>query len=119
MNNIIEATILKGKHQGVPVRLAFAMTINEVQGQSLQVCGLDWIHASHMDSVRCESHGHLVRWCSRVGKPSNLFIPAPDRKINNVVYLQGIKTAFSFKYSNVWTGTATYATTTPAAMMSE
>nr|XP_042908273.1 ATP-dependent DNA helicase pif1-like [Parasteatoda tepidariorum] len=60
MNNIIEATILNGKHQGehelipsipmiptdtpfefkrlqFPVRLAFAMTINKAQGQSLQV----------------------------------------------------------------------------------
>ncbi|KAJ8873137.1 hypothetical protein PR048_026754 [Dryococelus australis] len=67
MNNIIEATILKGKFKGenvllpripmiptdmpfefkrlkFPVRLAFAMTINKAQGQSLltwtAVCGL-------------------------------------------------------------------------------
>ncbi|XP_076765241.1 uncharacterized protein LOC143432459 [Xylocopa sonorina] len=66
INNIIEATILKGKHQGehvllprnpiiptntpfefkrlqFPVRLAFAMIINKAQGQSLQVCGLNLI----------------------------------------------------------------------------
>ncbi|XP_076756487.1 ATP-dependent DNA helicase Pif1-like [Xylocopa sonorina] len=106
MNNIIEATILKGKHQGehvllsripiiptdtpfdfkrlqFPVRLAFVMTINKVQGQSLQVCGLNWINP-------CFSHGQLYVGCSRVGKPSNLFILASDRKTNNVVYLQAL-----------------------------
>jgi ATP-dependent DNA helicase PIF1 len=67
MNNIIEATILSGKFKGedvllpripmiptdmsfefkrlqLPVRLAFAMTINKVQ-----VCGLNLENASHMD----------------------------------------------------------------------
>jgi hypothetical protein len=62
MNNIFEATILNGKFKGedvllpsipmtptdmpfkfkrlqFPVRLAVAMTINNAQGQSLQVCG--------------------------------------------------------------------------------
>ncbi|KAJ8893845.1 hypothetical protein PR048_006446 [Dryococelus australis] len=64
MNNIIEAAVLKGKFKGenvllpripmiptdipfefkrlqFPVRLAFAIAINKVQGQSLQVCGLN------------------------------------------------------------------------------
>jgi ATP-dependent DNA helicase PIF1 len=64
MNNIIEATILNRKDKGgdvllpripmiptdmtfefkrlqLPVRLAFAMTINKVQGQSLKVFGLN------------------------------------------------------------------------------
>ncbi|XP_036344619.1 uncharacterized protein LOC118753824 [Rhagoletis pomonella] len=64
MNNVIEATILIGKFKGevvrlpripmiptdmpfefkrlqFPVRLAFAMTINKAQAQSLQVCGLN------------------------------------------------------------------------------
>ena len=67
MKNIIEAAILTGKHQGenvllpripmiptdtpfefkrlqFPVQLAFAMTINKAQGQSLQVCGLNLIN---------------------------------------------------------------------------
>jgi hypothetical protein len=65
MNNNIEATILNGKFKGedvllprilmilidmlfefkrlqFPVRLAFAMTINKAQAQSLQVCGLNF-----------------------------------------------------------------------------
>ncbi|XP_036329431.1 uncharacterized protein LOC118741539 [Rhagoletis pomonella] len=61
MNNVIEATILTGKFKGedvripmiptdmpfefkrlqFPVQLAFAMTVNKAQGQSLQVCGLN------------------------------------------------------------------------------
>ncbi|CAD6208527.1 GSCOCG00010529001-RA-CDS, partial [Cotesia congregata] len=64
MNNLIEATIITGKFKDedvlipripmiptdlsfqfkriqFPVRLAFAMTINESQGQSLEVCGIN------------------------------------------------------------------------------
>ncbi|GFW52814.1 ATP-dependent DNA helicase [Trichonephila clavipes] len=106
MNNIVEATILNGKHKGehvllpripmvptdtpfqfkrlqFPVRLAFAMTINKTQGQSFQVCGLNLINS-------CFSYGQLYFGCSRVGKPSNLFVLAPDRKTKNVVYLQAL-----------------------------
>ncbi|GFT18965.1 ATP-dependent DNA helicase, partial [Trichonephila clavipes] len=84
MNNVIEATILTGKFKGeyvllpripmiptdmpfefkrlqFPVRLAFAMTINKAQGQSLQVCGLNLENP-------CFSHGQLYVACSRVGK---------------------------------------------------
>ncbi|GFU32746.1 ATP-dependent DNA helicase [Trichonephila clavipes] len=104
MNNIIEATILNGKHQGghvllpripmistdtpfkfkrlqIPVRLAFAITINKAQGQSFQVCGLNLINP-------CFSYGQLYVGCSRVGEPSNLFILAPDRKAKSIVCLQ-------------------------------
>lgn len=75
LNNIIEATILTGKYKGevvlipripimpadmpfsfkriqFPVRLAFAMTINKSQGQSLQVCGLNL-------ETPCFSHGQF------------------------------------------------------------
>ncbi|GFX77454.1 ATP-dependent DNA helicase PIF1 [Trichonephila clavipes] len=102
MNNVIEATILTGKFKGedvllpripmiptdmpfefkrlqFPVRLAFAMTINKAQGQSLQVCGLNLENP-------CFSHGQLYVACSRVGKPSDLFVYAPDGKTRNIVY---------------------------------
>ncbi|GFY26457.1 ATP-dependent DNA helicase PIF1 [Trichonephila clavipes] len=102
MNNVIEATILTGKFKGedvllpripmiptdmpfefkhlqFPVRFAFAMTINKAQGQSLQVCGLNLENP-------CFSHGQLYVACSRVGKPSDLFVYAPDGKTRNIVY---------------------------------
>ncbi|GFX17469.1 ATP-dependent DNA helicase PIF6 [Trichonephila clavipes] len=102
MNNVIEATILTGKFKGedvllpripmiptdmpfefkrlqFPVRLAFAMTINKAQGQSLRVCGLNLENP-------CFSHGQLYVACSRVGKPSDLFVYAPDGKTRNIVY---------------------------------
>ncbi|XP_050064546.1 ATP-dependent DNA helicase pif1-like [Aphis gossypii] len=98
LNNVIEATILKGKYKGedvlipripmiptdvpfefkrlqFPVRLAFAMTINKSQGQSLSVCGINLENP-------CFSHGQLYVACSRVGKPSDLFIYAPDSYIH-------------------------------------
>ena len=49
-----------------PIRLAFAITINKAQGQSLELCGL-YLHTD------CFSHGQLYVACSRVGNPDNLF----------------------------------------------
>ena len=102
MNNVIEATIIKGKYKGedvlipripmiptdlpfdfkrlqFPVRLAFAMTINKSQGQSLEVCGINL-------EFPCFAHGQLYVAWSRVGKPSSLFIYAPQNKTKNIVY---------------------------------
>ncbi|KAF0759101.1 Uncharacterized protein FWK35_00032635, partial [Aphis craccivora] len=50
-----------------PVRLAFEMTINRAQGQSLQMYGLNCENP-------CFSHGQLA--CSSVRKPSDLFLYA-------------------------------------------
>ena len=100
--NIIEATILNGKfvNENVllpripmfstestiefkrvqfPINLAFAMTINKSQGQTMSVCGLDL-------RTSCFSHGKLYVACFRVGKPSNLYILAKDRLTKNIVH---------------------------------
>jgi ATP-dependent DNA helicase PIF1 len=88
LGNVIEATILTGKGEGetvfipripliptdlpfnfkrlhFPVRLAFAISINTSQGQSIKYCGVDlrspWF-----------SHGQLYVACSWVGSPKNL-----------------------------------------------
>lgn len=106
-NNLIEATIITGNYKGTdvlipripmiptdmpfdfkrlqfPIRLAFAMTINKAQGQSLQVCGLNLTNP-------CFSHGQLYVACSRVGKPSDLYIFAPDGKTRNIVYPRALE----------------------------
>ena len=90
MSNVVEATILTGPFKGkdvlipripmiptdmpfqfkrlqFPIRLAFTITINKAQGQSLELCGLDL-------DTDCFSHGQLYVACSRVGKPDNLYI---------------------------------------------
>lgn len=74
----------KFKRVQFPVRLAFAMTINKSQGQSLKVCGLNL-------ETQCFSHGQLYVACSRVGTPSALFIFSPNRKTKNIVYYQALK----------------------------
>lgn len=107
MPNVIEATILNGKSKGedvlipripiiptdmpfdfkrlqFPVRLAFSMTINKAQGQSLQVCGLNLENP-------CFSHGQLYVACSRVGQPKNLFVFAEDGKTKNIVYPKALE----------------------------
>lgn len=102
MKNVIEARILNGKFRGenilipripiiptdvpiqfkriqFPIRLAFAMTINKSQGQTMSVCGLDL-------RTPCFSHGQLYVACSRVGKPSSLFVVAKDGLTKNIVH---------------------------------
>lgn len=109
MPNVIQATIITGNAKGTdvfipripmipsdsdisfvfkrlqfPVRLAFAMTINKAQGQSLNVAGVNL-------ETPCFSHGQLYVACSRVGTPNNLYIYAPNGKTNNIVYPQALK----------------------------
>lgn len=107
MPNLIEAIIINGKYAGenvcipripmiptdlpfdfkrlqFPVRLAFAMTINKSQGQSLSVCGINLEN-------HCFSHGQLYVACSRVGKPSALFVLTSDQKTKNVVYQRALQ----------------------------
>ena len=67
-----------------PIRLAFAITINKTQGQSLEKCGIDL-------NTDCFSHGQLYVACSRVGKPDNLFICSDNWTAKNVVYSQVLR----------------------------
>ena len=101
-SNVIHASILNGKFKDeevlipripmiptdmpfefkriqFPICVAFAMTINKSQGQSFSVCGLNLENP-------CFSHGQLYMACSRVGKPSALFVLAENNKTKNVVY---------------------------------
>lgn len=109
MANVIEATILTGKFKGedvlipripmkpsdmpfefrrlqFPVRLAFAMTINKSQGQSFGVCGVNL-------KYQVFSHGQLYVACSRIGKPSVLYVFTnnTDSKTKNVVYHRALQ----------------------------
>ncbi|XP_031634678.1 uncharacterized protein LOC116347980 [Contarinia nasturtii] len=102
MPHLIEATIIGDKYKGedvlipripmittdlslefkrlqFPVRLAFAITINKAQGQTLKTVGLNLENP-------CFAHGQLFVGCGRVGSPKNLFIYTPNNKTRNIVY---------------------------------
>jgi ATP-dependent DNA helicase PIF1 len=106
VRNVVEATILTGLLKGedvliprvpliptdmpfqferlqFPIQLAFAITINKVQGQSLQLCGLHL----HTD---CFSHGQLYVACSRVGKHDNLYTCTDNGTTKNIIYPQAL-----------------------------
>ena len=105
--NLIEATILTGCGKGedvfipripiipndlpfefkrlqFPVRLAFAMTINKAQGQTLKVAGLNL-------ETPCFSHGQLYVACSRVGTAKNVYAYVPGNKTQNIFYQEALK----------------------------
>ena len=67
-----------------PVRLAFAMSINKAQGQSLKVAGINL-------ETPCFSHGKLYVACSRVRTGKNLYVFALDAKTKNVVYQSALQ----------------------------
>lgn len=102
MKNVIEASILNGKFRGedvllpripiittdvpiefkrvqFPIRLAFEMTINKSLDQTMTVCGLDL-------GTPCFSHEQLYVACSRVVKPSSLFVLAKDGFTKTIVH---------------------------------
>ena len=70
-----------------PVRLAFAVTINHSQGQSVKYVGLD-LH------IHVFAHGQLYVALSRVTSKQNLKVLLPhdnlDSKMNNVVYEEAL-----------------------------
>jgi hypothetical protein len=77
------AFTFKIKRRQFPVRLAFAITINRAQGQSVKYVGLDL-------RIPVFAHGQLYVALSRVTTKKNLRILLPsdnlDSKTNNVVY---------------------------------
>lgn len=103
---VIHAKIIAGKHRGehvlipripfhpenlivqmqrlqFPVRLAYALTINKSQGQTLKVAGIEL-------AKQCFSHGQLYVALSRVGSPSSLFIHTFTGHARNVVYRRAL-----------------------------
>lgn len=62
-----------------PVKLAFSITVNKSQDQTLNVAGL------HLETS-CFSHGQLYVACSRVPSGKNLYVLASNRNTTNVVY---------------------------------
>lgn len=100
--NLIGATILTGSAKGedvfipripiipkdlpfqfkrlqFPVKLAFAITVNKSQGQTLKIVGL------HLETP-CFSHGQLYVACSRVSSGRHLHIFTHNGKTMNVVH---------------------------------
>ena len=63
------------------VKLAFAMTINKSQGQTVRVTGV------HLRQ-QCFSHGQFYVACSRVSAKGNiyLYLPSEETPVRNVVY---------------------------------
>jgi len=99
MKNVIEATLLNGKfgkdnvlsprvrmsftvtpiqfkRLQFPICLAFAMIINKSREQTMIICPIERPRYSH---------GKLHVACSRVRKPSNIFINIPDGLTRNIV----------------------------------
>jgi ATP-dependent DNA helicase PIF1 len=108
MKNVIEVIILNGKFWGenillpripiiptdmpiqfkrlqFPIRLAFAMTINKSQGQTMFVCGLD-------SSTSYFSQGQLYVACSRIIQ----FVLAKDGITKNIVHSVTLRDRYCF-----------------------
>ena len=70
-----------------PVRLAFAITINHAQGQSVKYVGVDLC-------IPVFTHGQLYVAMSRVTSKKNLKILLPldnlDSRMNNIVYKEAL-----------------------------
>ena len=104
--NVIQAKILSGSSKGdevlipripiipsdlpfqfkrlqFPLKIAFCMTINKAQGQTLKVSGL------HLQTT-CFSHGQLYVACSRVSNPDKLYALCDGGKTSNIVYTNAL-----------------------------
>ncbi|XP_026470270.1 uncharacterized protein LOC113374441 [Ctenocephalides felis] len=102
MGNITEAIILGGKFKDdvvllpriplIPsesvilfkrlqflIRLAYAMTINKSQEQTMNFCGINLVNP-------CFNHGQLYIACSRDRNRNNSYIYTPNNLTKNIVY---------------------------------
>ena len=77
----------KIRRRQFPVRLAFAITINRAQGQSVKYIGVDL-------RIPVFAHGQLYVALSRVTSRKNLKVLLPhdnlDSRTNNVVYKEAL-----------------------------
>lgn len=69
----------KYKRHQFPVKLAFAITINRCQGQTLIVIGIDL-------QENVFTHGQLYVALSRTGNPKNQYILCQHKFTRNIVY---------------------------------
>ncbi|XP_029651302.1 uncharacterized protein LOC115224533 [Octopus sinensis] len=81
---LLDMTFLYKRLQ-FPLKLSFPMSINKVQGHSMDVVGLNLAEPVF-------SHDQHYAGCSRVGNPNHLFIYASQRKTKNVVYQEALQT---------------------------
>ena len=72
------------KHVQFPGQLVIAMSINKPQGQSLEVCGINF-------ELPCFSHRQLYVACSRVGKPSALFVFSSYGKTKSILHYKALQ----------------------------
>jgi len=115
--NMIEPKILSGSFQGAdvfipripmitndypfefkrvqfPIKLCFAITINKTQGMTLKVTGLDL-------TTPCFTHGQFYVDCSRISSANNLFVYAPQNKIQNILFIAKYYGTL-FKYFHIY-----------------
>lgn len=72
------------KRLQLPINLAFAITINKAQGQTLDFAGIDL-------RTPCFAHGQLYVALSRVKSRNNLFVMANGIKTDNIVYRKALR----------------------------
>ena len=68
----------------LPINLAFAITVNKAQGQTLDFAGVDL-------RTPCFAHGQLYAALSRVRRKNNLFVLADGNKTDNIVYRRALR----------------------------
>jgi hypothetical protein len=68
-----------------PVRLTFLIIINKLQGQLKQDLLIHLVYGRNFENA-CFSHGQLCVACSRVRKPSDLFVYTLQKEKQKILY---------------------------------